>query len=458
MAEVPPLNIKVNLDASGVPSSVAKTTAGLEQITGKTKVMSANFGKFKEMALGVFGGNLLTSGVMGATRILEDLKQEAIASQAATQRLTSALSNMGGVSKKEQEEIAKNAEAYSKLGFEQSDALTSMGTLVTATNDVTQANKLMAMAADYARYRHISLADSARILARGTQGSAKAFKEMGITLDTTIPKNQAIAKAFDQLNAKIGGQAQAYTKTFAGQMEVLREKFQTIADAIAKYLLPVFSKLLSIISYGINWIEKNATALKVFAAIITIITVDMWGMAAATMALDAALAVLSSPIALITAGVIAFAAAFVYLWNRFKIFRESMAEGLATIIQIVGYLVGAIAKLIRGMSYLPGMKFLKGVADGFDKVAVSIGKAAKATDDLKNSKISTPSVPKITGVVSPGSKTGITGNVPGGDAAGKGGGGGSTTVQNITVYASNTNDIEKKMAKAAKLGVPVGAK
>ena len=41
---------------------------------------------------------------------------------------------------------------------------------------------------------------------------------------------------------------------------------------------------------------------------------------------------------------------------------------------------------------------------------------------------------------------------------GGGAGGGSTTIQNITVYASNTNDIEKKMAKAAKLGVPVGAK
>lgn len=458
MTDAASLNVKVTIDASGVSAGVAKATAGLEQITNKSKTMTSSLGKFKDIALGVFGGNLMTAGVMEVTNVLKGMRDEVIQTQAATQRLSTAMSNMKDVNAGQKEEVIKNAEAYNKLGFAQSDALTGMGTLLTATNDVGQANKLMAMSADYARYRHIALADAARILARGTQGSARAFKEMGITLDTTIPKNQAIAKAFDQLNAKIGGQAQAYTKTFAGQLAVLKEKFQSVADAISKYLLPVFSAFVGFISYVVNWIQKNSTALKVLAGLILIVTVNMWGAAAATAAFDAALAVLGSPVALITAGVIALAAAFVFLWNKFTIFRQSMAEGLATIIQIVGYLVGAVGKLIRGMSYLPGMKFLRGVADGFDKVAISIGKAAKATNDLKNSKISTPSVPKITGVVSPGSKTGIVGLVPGGDTSKTSGGKGSETYINMTVYATNTNDIARNMAKAGKLGTPMGAK
>jgi hypothetical protein len=409
MTEVASLNVKITFDTSAITGGVSKATAGLEQISNKTKTVSAGFTKFKEIALGVFGGNLITAGAMEATKVLTEMRNEMIQTQAAQQRLESAMGNMKNVTKEQTTEVSKNAEAYSKLGFAQSDALTGMGTLVTATNNVGQATKLMAMAADYARYRHITLADSARILARGTQGSARAFKEMGITLDTTIPKNQAIAKAFDQLNAKIGGQAQAYTKTFAGQMAVLKEKFQGVADAIAKYLLPVFSKLFSFISYGINWIEKNSSALKVFAGLILVVTANIWGMAIAGAALD----IVASPIFLITTGIIALAAAFVYAWNHFKIFRDAVAEGLATIIQIVGYLVGAVARLIRGMSYLPGMKFLRGIADGFDKVAESIGKAAKATNDLKNSKMSVPDgKPKIPGIVTPGGKTGITGNVP----------------------------------------------
>ena len=58
----------------------------------------------------------------------------------------------------------------------------------------------------------------------------------------------------------------------------------------------------------------------------------------------------------------------------------------------------------------------------------------------------------------PGTKSGIAGNVAGGDATKGGGGGGSGTVQNITVYASNTNDIARQMAKAQKQGTPIGAK
>ena len=34
----------------------------------------------------------------------------------------------------------------------------------------------------------------------------------------------------------------------------------------------------------------------------------------------------------------------------------------------------------------------------------------------------------------------------------------TTVVQNITVNASNTNDISKKMARAAKTGIPIGGK
>jgi hypothetical protein len=48
--------------------------------------------------------------------------------------------------------------------------------------------------------------------------------------------------------------------------------------------------------------------------------------------------------------------------------------------------------------------------------------------------------------------------VPGGNAAGTGGASNKETVQYVTVYASNTNDIAKKLSAAAKYGVPIGTK
>jgi hypothetical protein len=453
MSEIAPLNVKIYFDASGVQPGVAKATAGLEQISGQSKRLASTMGSLKTTILGVFGGTLLTQGVMMIGHELNAMKQETIDLQASTSRLNQALTGIGITSDKTQKAVFQGADAFYKLGFQGSEAVNAMGTLVTATGDVTQAQKLMAISADLARYKHIDMDSAARILARGTQGSARAFKELGITLDTTIPKNQAIAKAFDELNKKIGGQAQAYTKTFAGQMAILKERFDNVAQAIGSVVLPVLTRLVEFLSGAFAWINQNSTALKVFGGIVIAVTAALKGFAI----MEAIIAGLN-PFTYIVLGAMALAVAFVYLWNRFKIFRDTMAEGLATIIGIVGYLVGAVGKLIRGISYLPGMKALKGVADGFDKVAESIGKAAKATDNLKNKTISAPKAPKIPGIVTPGSKTGIVGNIVGGDATKGGGGGGTGTVQNITVYASNTNDIARQMAKAQKQGTPIGAK
>ena len=456
MTDIPALNVRVVVDASGVTAGVAKATDGLEQISARSKKLTSSLSSLKTTMLGVFGGTLLTNAVMGVGRELANIKNETIALQSSTIRLNQALAGVGITSEATQKAVFNNADAYYQLGFQGSETITAMGTLVTATGDVTQANKLMAMSADLARYKHIDMESAAKILARGTQGSAKAFKELGITLDTTIPKNQAISKAFDELNKKIGGQAQAYTKSFAGQMDILKERFDNIAQAIGAVVIPILTKLVSFLSGAFSWISQNSTALKVFAGLLTTVAIAVKGWAIAQAALNAILAI--NPLTLWVAGIAALAVGFVTLYNNSKIFRETMVETLATITQMIGYIVGGFASLARILSKVPGMGFLKGVADDADSAAISIGKVAKSVDDLKNKKITAPKIPSISGIVKPGDPTGIKGNIVGGDAATGGGGGGGGTVQYVTVYASNTNDIAKKLSKAAKNGTPIGGK
>lgn len=475
--EIPPLNIRVNLDTSTVTVGVAKASAALEQISAKAKISTGAFGQFRTMALGVFGGNLLTSGMMAVTKVFTDMKVEAIATQAATQRLATSMDNLTGISDKQKVAITNNANAYSALGFEGSTALTAMGTLITATGDVTQANKLMAISADLARYKHIDMNTAATILARGTQGSAKAFKELGITLDTSIPKNQAISKAFDELNTKIGGQAVAYTKTFAGRMDVMREQFQQVGDTIANKILPVFSAFL-------GYIINNGTALLVYGGIVLgvmaivktygVITAAVksvqqayafwtYAQAASTNVFRFALSALwttmkANPVGFIIAAVMALGVAFVWAWNKFAGFREAIVKGLQIIINAFGYLVGAVGKTLEVLSKVPGFGFLKGAAKAANEAADGVRKFSDGLDKLATKKIATPKIP---GFTVPGTTTGITGNVPGGNAAGNGGtggggGSGKETIQYVTVYASNTNDIAKKLSKAAKNGTPIG--
>lgn len=474
MSEIPPLSVKVTLDASGVQAGVAKATQGLNQISERSSKLVGAFGNLKTTMLGVLGGNLLTNAVMGIGRELNAMKQETIDLQTTTARLNQALNGIGVTSAKVQKDVYDTADAYYQLGFQGSEAISAMGTLVTATGDVSQAQKLMAMSSDLARYKTISMEDAAKILARGTQGSAKAFKELGITLDTTIPKNEAIAKAFDQLNTKIGGQAQAYTKTFAGQMAILNERFDQVFQTVASKIIPVLSAFL-------GYISTNGKALLIYGGIVLGVIVAIKAYRLAIIALNAvqriqiALSLASAQgigvmraamlllndafkanaIGLIVTGIIALGAAFVWAWNKFEGFRKGIVKGIQIVVNAFGYLVGMIATAFKALGKVPGFGWAKKAGDQMDKAAESVRKYSDSLDSLAKKKIGPPN---IAGTIKPGETTGIKGNIVGGDVMKGGGKGGSTTIQNITVYASNTNDIEKKMAKAAKHGTPIGAK
>lgn len=451
---IPPLTVDVLFNVSSVGASVGKVTAGVDNITNSAKKLTGSLGGVKQTMLGVFGGNLITQGAIAIQGAFQNMSHEFQITQQAMTRLNTVFDNLGIKSKEQRNAIVENTDAYVNLGFASSDAADGMGTLLKSTGDATQSTKLLAMAADYARDKQIPLASAARLLAMSTQGSMKVFKQYNIALDESLPKNKAIAKAFDELNAKIGGQAKAATGTAAVQMQILKQRFQSVFDVVATKVIPVITWFFEKVNKVFDWVKANSGALTVFAVGLGFIATAMYGVAAA----EAAIAALN-PFTYIAIAVAALAVLFVKLWNNVEGFRKVMAGMASVAVQAVGLIVGAVAKLIRLLSKVPGMGFLKGVADAADKAAVKIGKTGEAIEKLANKKIKTPNAPGLpTGGVITGGKTGITGNVKGGDTAGTGGGGSGNNIQYVTVYASNTNDIYKKLSKAAKNGVPVGSK
>jgi hypothetical protein len=391
-----------------------------------------------------------------------------------TMRLNGALSAVGVTSKDAQEDVWNLADSYSSLGFAGEDALSAMASLVTATGSVDQSTKLLALSADFARTRQISLADASRVLQMATMGNLRAFKQLGITLDESLPKNKAIAKAFDELNQRIGGTAVKYTETFAGRVAVLKEQIGGLVEAIGMRVLPILTAML-------GYISENGTALLVYGGIVlgVVTAIKTYG---ATMAAIKAIqqayafwtyaqaastnifkfamyglnaAIKANPIGFLVTALIALGMAFVWAWNKFEGFRKGIVKGLQIIINAFGYLVGMVGTALNALGKIPSFGWAKEAGKSVDGLANKVRDYSNSLDSLANKKINTPN---ISGFVAPGKDTGIEGNVAGGDVMKGAGGSGSTTVQNITVYASNTNDIERKMAKAAKLGVPVGTK
>ena len=320
------------------------------------------------------------------------------------------------------EVITGSIDAYAKLGFTTEDTAAAYTKLVTATGSVAKSHQLMGLTADFARLKNIPLAQAASIMSKATQGSTKAFKEFGITLDTHLPKNQAVQKAFDQLAGKIGGQANAYTQTLSGKMKVLTAEVKNVAEKVGSALIPIVSTLVGWLMILIDkvlkplfeWIGKNATAIviltgaiftamavsKIWSALMVVQTVVMQAYAFATY--EATLAgkamtfmqgifnavMDANPVGVVVVALGLLAAAFVWCWNHMKPFRDAMVDFFQIILAGVRMFLQALAKLIGAAASLPfvGGAF-KSVAGGIDTAANAVDGLSKKLNGLRNSSL-----------------------------------------------------------------------
>ena len=206
--------------------------------TSLTKLQMSS--KLATGALLGIGAAMVGFGVFAVKAVLD--------SEKAFARLDTALQNSHLATKENVESFRQLSEANTKLGFETGATASALGTLVTATGNVHDSQMLLNTAMDYARYKHIDLETAATTLARATTGSAKAFRDLGITLDTTLPKQQGINKAMDEFNAKVKGQNAAYLETFSGKLNVFGAEAKLAGEKIGGYILPVLTTAMDFIT------------------------------------------------------------------------------------------------------------------------------------------------------------------------------------------------------------------
>ena len=395
--------------------------------------------------------------------------KEANEAEQALNKLGVTLSNFGVNTAETRAKVEKLTGAYVDLGFGGEEAAAGYDILFRATGDLDKAQALLATSADLARVKNISLADASAIVSKASQGGAKAFKEMGITLDTTLPKAAAIEKAMGELNARIGGQAVAYTKTFAGQMVVMKEKFADVAETLGTTLMPYLQKFLDFIIKTVAWVKQNSSWLSILAGVIVTVTVALAAYNAAvkvSMALTKAWTAITSvhktvtammtgqqaalnttmainPIGLVVAAITLLIGALVIAWNKSETFHKMMIQlgkvgvtAFGSLIQVVGTLAtawikivtGPLKLLLKGLALLGNdnaknaLKGLEGATDSVGKFFDDAGKKVKSMADKldglnKPIKI-TFTTPKIPDMPNTGGAT-TGGGASGGNAASK---------------------------------------
>lgn len=351
---LPPVIFQIQANATQALASFAKVNAQLTAMEAqalKTGVALTRMNKALVLSTAVLKTTAIAFVALAAWGIKSNMDIEKSYS-----RLGQAMANQGLATKENLAATSELVNQYESLGFGSEKAADAYNVLITATGDMTKSNHLLALSADLARSKNMSLEAAASQLVRASNGAGRVFKQFGITLDATKPKAEATAEAMGKLEAKLKGQAEAYAKTTAGQLSIMKEQIGDIGEAIGNVALPAFNKFLSGIRAIGKFLADHKLILLSIATGITIVLIPAVVLLTKKLYAQAvAFAAANWEILAIAAVIVSAGAAFVWAWNKFEGFRKlvvNIGKAFITfgqvIVETVVTIVNGFLLLVRG--------------------------------------------------------------------------------------------------------------
>ena len=114
---------------------------------------------------------------------------------------------------------------------------TSLGLLVRATGDVTDAQNILNTAQDISAATGKDLETVSLALAKASQGQFTALGKLGVPLDDATKKSKDFSAVMETLNGQFGGAAQTQADTFGGQMARLGTVFENVKEKVGFAIL-----------------------------------------------------------------------------------------------------------------------------------------------------------------------------------------------------------------------------
>ena len=409
---LPPAIFEIKAIADQAIAEFKKVNGELEKMEGKAEKAGASVSKI-DSASRIATAGVLAVGAAFAGFAAIGIK-EAMEAETVLTKLGTTMSALGINTQENRDKFSALADSYVQLGFADDEAAAGMEILLRKTGDVAKSTELLALSADLARVKGMSLSSSANMMSKALSGNAKVFREMGIALDETLPKEKAVEKALDELNKKIGKQAENATKTFTVQLQILKEQFNNVAESLGGTLIPIIQKFIGYVNTSIEFVKKHSEVFKLIATIIAgvtlalvaynltvkavTITTKAWGVATSVVSTLTKLltgqqvalntAMKANPIGLVVAGIMLLGVAVVYLWNKFDWFRKGVVKVFQIVVNGVGYLVGYIGSLLTIASKIPGIgdKF-KGAAEAVNGAANKVREFSNGLNKLADKKV-----------------------------------------------------------------------
>jgi len=230
------------------------------------------------------------------------------------------------------------------LGFSDDQLRPALASLSRVTYDLEESQKAATLAMDIAAATGKPLETVTNALAKAYGGNTAALAKLDPSLRDMIKGGAELDEVFYALGGTFGGAAQEAANTAEGGFKRLALSLSETKESIGAALLPIVEKALPKLQEFASWAQNNPE-------IFTKVALAIGGIAAATVAVNAAMA--TNPYVLMAGGIVALSIAFDRLARAAERFNKvggvaTRLLGAAAKIPQLGYLDRFIIDKIRG--------------------------------------------------------------------------------------------------------------
>ncbi|MEY9851255.1 phage-related protein [Leifsonia sp. EB41] len=317
-----------------VSGSMEKVEQKLDSVHGKLD------------GLKVVGGLALAGAAAAATDFASksvEAYEEAQKSQVELQDAYKKFPAITDVSIEKLQEL--NDKIQEKTGFDHNELASAQAKLAMYGVTGKQLEELTPLVADYAAKTGTDAVTAADSLGKALLGKGRALAQVGINFKNTKTEAGNYAEVVDGLKAKVEGTADAMGGTAAGKTKILAEGFKDIQEKVGAGLMPALETLTNAGVKVVDWLNKTPGAMQAVEIALAAITAAVVIYTIAQVAAN--VAIWTSPVTWIVAGIVGLVAAVVLLatnWNSVTKFISEVWNGFITWFQSI---VGAVVNWVK---------------------------------------------------------------------------------------------------------------
>lgn len=289
----------------------------------------------------------LTGSAQEAERILEQIKQDALATPFEVSSLTQAeslLLSTGLSAEQARSDVLALGDALAASGGG-NEELARMAVNMQQIKNVGRASAL-----DIKQFAYAGV-DIYGLLADSMGITRAEAAELDVTYEML---SNALQKASGE-GGKYYGAMEKQSKTYKGAMSNLNESIEVLKGTFAKGLFNALKKVIPQLNKFFNWVNKNHKIIEAIAIPLLTFVNTLAGLMVVKKIATAMKALwvimTANPIVLIVAAIAALVAAFLYLWNNceeFRNFWEGLWEGIKTVVETYIKIVRTILEKVIG--------------------------------------------------------------------------------------------------------------